>query len=59
MEVHDPGMGDLLFVEFSEYLRMPYNISLWNNTNEGQDRIRVIYEPNYETQTLLEEQEIE
>jgi len=46
-------------IHFSREVVLPTDCSQWSNNNEGKDRLKVVYLPSEETQTILYDQDLE
>ena len=46
-------------VGLSEHIALPRNCSLWTNNNEGNDRLKIVFQPSEETLTYLYDQDLE
>ena len=55
VRIEEPSPTGLMEINFSDYISLPANISQWNSTNDGHDRLSINYLPNEKTQTIVEE----
>ena len=47
-----------VLIEFDRAIRVPSNFTEWSSDNEGSDRFALLYNPSYETQTMLYDQDV-
>ena len=46
-------------MSFSEAIRLPGNLTDWQDTNEGSDRLTIKYKPNDKSEVLFEDNEVD
>lgn len=59
MRIEEPtNTGRVDFI-FSDYVRMPDSVLDWTSDNEGGKHLDIAYIPNLETETILEDYEVD
>ena len=57
--VDNVSSAGLMELKLNRYIKLPSNTTLWQNTNEGQGRIKIEYVPTEATETLIYDQSLD
>ena len=53
MTISEPNSQFAFDITFSKTVRMPANITMWQDDNEGTDKLLLEYRPSEDTQTVM------